>query len=46
LGVLLRAKAAGHLAAVAPVLDQLDALRFRLDLMTRINVLQLAGEAP
>jgi uncharacterized protein len=46
LGVLLRAKTAGHLAAVAPVLDELDALRFRLDPITRISVLRLAGEIP
>lgn len=46
LGVLLRAKTAGHLPAVAPVLDQLDALRFRLDLRTRATVLRLAGEGP
>jgi len=46
LGVLLRAKEAGHLPAVAPVLDQLEALRFRLDPATRANVLRLAGEGP
>ncbi len=45
LGVLLRAKAAGYLDAVAPILDQLDTLRFRLDPMTRISVLHIAGEA-
>jgi predicted nucleic acid-binding protein len=46
LGVLLRAKASGHLVAVAPVLDRLDALRFRLDPLTRTQVLRLADEAP
>src|SRR5262249_46428132 len=42
LGVLLRAKELGHLSAVAPVLDQLDALRFRIDRTTRAAVLRLA----
>lgn len=46
LGVLLRAKASGHLAAVTPVLDQLEALRFRFDASTRTHVLRLAGETP
>ncbi|MGK7900639.1 MAG: DUF3368 domain-containing protein [Hormoscilla sp.] len=44
LGVLLKAKQAGHLSAVAPILDQLDALRFRLDASTRATVLKLAAE--
>jgi uncharacterized protein len=45
LGVLLRAKAAGHLAAVTPVVDRLQALGFRLASETRSAVLELAGEA-
>ena len=44
LGVLLKARQAGFLDAVAPVLDQLEALRFRLDPATRAAVLHLAGE--
>jgi predicted nucleic acid-binding protein len=44
LGVLLRAKAAGHLARVAPVLDRLESLRFRFDAETRASVLRLANE--
>lgn len=44
LGVLLRAKRDGHLPAVAPVLDRLEHLRFRLDPHTRASVLHLAGE--
>jgi predicted nucleic acid-binding protein len=31
LGILIRAKREGHLPAVRPVLDRLEALRFRLD---------------
>lgn len=44
LGVLLKAKQAGHLTALAPVLAQLEQLRFRLDSATRQAVLKLAGE--
>ncbi len=44
LGVLLKAKAAGHLVRVSPVLDRLDSLRFRLDAETRASVLRLANE--
>jgi predicted nucleic acid-binding protein len=44
LGILLRAKRSGLLAEVLPVLDRLEALRFRLDLATRVAVLNLAGE--
>lgn len=44
-GVLLRAKAEGHLAAVAPLLDQLDVLGFRLTGAVRERILRLAGEA-
>jgi predicted nucleic acid-binding protein len=46
LGVLLDAKRAGLIPAVGPVLDQLQALRFRLAPHTRIAVLALAGELP
>lgn len=34
----------GHLPAVAPVIEQLEALNFRLDPVTRAAVLQLGGE--
>ena len=44
LGVLLKAKSIGHLARVSPVLDRLDALRFRFDAETRAEVLKLANE--
>lgn len=44
LGVLLKAKRSGYLANVAPILDRLEALRFRLDPSTRATVLNLAGE--
>lgn len=46
LGVLLKAKQGGHIPAVQPVLDRLEALRFRLDPVTRAAVLRLAGETP
>jgi predicted nucleic acid-binding protein len=44
LGLLLDAKRAGLVPAVAPLLDQLQALRFRLASHTRAAVLKLAGE--
>ncbi|MEW6127050.1 MAG: DUF3368 domain-containing protein [Acidobacteriota bacterium] len=44
LGVLLRAKKEGHLNLIAPVLNQLDNLRFRLDVKTHNAVLKIAGE--
>jgi len=44
LGVLLDAKHIGLVTAVAPLLDQLQALRFRLAPHTREAVLKLAGE--
>lgn len=43
-GVLVKAKQEGLLRAVAPVLDRLAALRFRLDTQTRAAVLRQAGE--
>ena len=45
LGVLLKAKESGLLPALAPVLERLEQLRFRLDPETRQAVLRLAGEA-
>lgn len=44
IGLLLDAKAAGLAPALTPVLDQLQALRFRLAPHTRAAVLKLAGE--
>lgn len=44
LGVLLLAKERGLLEAVRPILDRLQALRFRLDARTRQMLLGLAGE--
>ena len=44
LGVLLKAKSAGHLALVSPVLDRLESLGFRFDSKTRAAVLRLASE--
>ena len=44
LGLLLDAKRAGLIPAVGPLLDQLQALRFRVALHTRAAVLKLAGE--
>jgi predicted nucleic acid-binding protein len=46
LGVLLDAKQAGLVSTIAPLLDQLHALRFRLSPRTRELILTLAGEAP
>jgi hypothetical protein len=45
LGVLLKAKAVGHLEAVRPILDQLQALGFWLDPATRSTVLRIADES-
>lgn len=44
LGILLKAKHDGILDAIAPILDQLDTLKFRLASSTRSAVLRLAGE--
>lgn len=44
LGLLLDAKRAGLVAVVAPLLDKLQALRFRLAPHTRAAVLRMAGE--
>jgi len=44
LGVLLSAKRKGLMGEIAPVLDHLQALRFRVSPVTRTVVLKLAGE--
>ena len=44
LGVLLKAKQLGHVKAIAPLLDQLNALHFRIAQSTRMAVLKLANE--
>lgn len=44
LGVLLRAKSAGELTEVAPAVNQLESLGFRLDASTRMAILAIAGE--
>lgn len=46
LGVLLDAKRAGLVRLIAPVIDDLQALRFRVAPQTRQAVLKLAGERP
>lgn len=45
LGILLDAKKRALIPAVAPILETLDALRFRLAPQTRAAVLKLANEA-
>ena len=44
LGILLRAKEAGHLDLVGPTVRRLEELGFRLDAGTRASILDLAGE--
>jgi predicted nucleic acid-binding protein len=44
LGLLLDAKRAGYIPAIAPLLDQLHVLRFRISPQTRQVILGLAGE--
>ena len=44
LGILLDAKRAGLIPTVMPLLDRLQALRFRLHPATRAAILKLAGE--
>ena len=44
LGVLLKAKAGGHLDAVMPIVDRLQLLGFWLTAATRAAVLDLAEE--
>lgn len=43
-GILLSAKRAGLITEIAPILDQLHDLRFRVSPATRLAVLKLAGE--
>lgn len=45
LGLLLNAKRVGLIPAVCPLIEQLDALGFRLASHTRAAVLRMAGEA-
>lgn len=45
LGVLLAAKRRGLITEIAPILDHLQALRFRVSPVTRTAVLKLAGES-
>ncbi len=44
LGLLLKAKQQGQIQRVGPYLDHLEALRFRLDASTRVDILALANE--
>jgi uncharacterized protein len=44
LGLLLKAKQAGRIDRLKPLLDRLEALNFRLDADTRLSVLRLASE--
>jgi predicted nucleic acid-binding protein len=46
LGVLLDGKKAGLIPSLGPVMDRLQALRFRLSPATRVAVLHIAGESP
>ena len=43
-GVLLKAKQEGHISAVAPLLDQLTQLGFRLGDAVKASILRLAQE--
>jgi uncharacterized protein len=45
LGILLKAKQAGHLNLLTPVLNQLNALGFRVDSETQQLILKLADES-
>ena len=45
LGILLAAKRASLIGEIAPILDHLQALRFRVSPATRAAVLKLAGES-
>lgn len=44
LGVLLKGKQSGYVEAIAPLLEQLNALNFRLAPATRAAILKLANE--
>ena len=46
LGVLIDAKRAGLIETVAPLLDRLQELRFRLSASARNAILREAGELP
>jgi predicted nucleic acid-binding protein len=46
LGVLVKAKQSGLIAAIRPNLDQLDTLGFYLGTHVRAKILGLAGESP
>ena len=45
LGILLRAKRQGYVAAIGPLIDDLENHGFRLHPRTRVSVLEIAGEA-
>ena len=45
LGILLKAKRAGHLVEIGSILDKLESKNFRLDKKTRAAMLKLAGES-
>jgi uncharacterized protein len=45
LGILLKANQSGYITQIAPILEQLDTLRFRLSPATRTAILKLANEA-
>ena len=44
LGLLLKAKQIGRIDRVRPYISRLESLNFRLDDLTRLNILKLAGE--
>lgn len=46
LGVLLKAQQVGEVGPIAPILDRLEDLGFRLDTVTRAAVLKLAAQLP
>ena len=46
LGVLMKAKQAGLIAAIGPYLDQLDKAGFYLSAIVSREILTLAGETP
>ncbi len=46
LGVFLKAKKEGYLSQIAPILNLLDSLDFRLSTSTRASVLKIAEESP
>jgi predicted nucleic acid-binding protein len=44
LGLLIKGKRSGRIDQLAPLLDRLEGLNFRLDTATGVSVLELAGE--